>query len=97
MVLKDRTTTAVEDVKKEETETMTASVWLDELLAITNAEEDKGLTKKIKNYFSTVMELKDIYFGSSMRLDFLDTEYRASLSFRDKAFIDAPLHSIWTN
>ena len=97
MVLKERTTTAVEEVKKEETEIMTASVRLDELIAVTNAVEKKGLSKKIRNYFSTVMELKDIYFGSPMRLDFLDIEYRANLSFKDKAYIDAPLHSIWTN
>ncbi len=93
--LKDRTTTAVEDVIKEETKTITTSAWLDEI-AIIIPEEKKGLSEKIKNFFSTVMELKRIYFGGSMRLDYLDNEYRANLSVEEKAMIDADLHSIWT-
>ena len=93
--LKDRTTTVVEDVIKEETKTITTSAWLDEI-AIIIPEEKKGLSEKIKNFFSTVMELKRIYFGGSMRLDYLDNEYRANLSVEEKAMIDADLHSIWT-
>ena len=94
--LKDRTTTAVEDVIKEETKTITTSDWLDEIAFII-PEEREGLSEKIKNFFSTLMELKGIYFGGSMRLDYLDKEYRANLSVQEKSLIDADLHSVWTS
>ena len=60
----------------------------------TNKSESPDLVEKVMNFFSSAAELLNLYFGSPMRLDILDEEFRTRLTAHEKAVIDQDLHSI---
>ena len=71
-------------------------IWTNRLAELTGETKGESIVEKVKGFVSSIVYAMGPYFGPTS-LDYLESDYRSSLTMKERSSTDADMFGVHTN